>query len=116
MPSFLDEVSPRYMGEDRLRLTLSYPDAKLAAFTPILVSVDYSRALPAGVGLPLEFTVTAPSAVNSIATVFRAYIPQQLAFTPREGGRHLVRLAEQWHNRWWGSIELIVEGDRIRAS
>jgi len=116
MPAFLDEVSPTYYGEDRLRLTLTNPDDPLVAFSPVLISVDYARALPEDVVLPLEFTVTPPTLVNSTRMVFRHLRPGQLAFTPREGGRHLIRLAECWHNHWWGGLELDIEGDRLRAT
>ena len=116
MPSFLDEISPRTYGEDRLVLSLSDPNAALAAFTPILLSIDYGRTLPAGVSLPLEFTVTAPTPGNSTRIVFRHFKPTALAFTPREGGQHLVRLAECYHNRWWGGLVLEIAGDRLRAT
>lgn len=114
--SFLDDISPSYVGEDRLRLTLTDPDDLLIAFHPVLISVDYSRALPEGVMLPLELTVTAPSEVNNVRTLFRRFAPNQIAFTPREGGSHLVRLAEMFHNRYWGSLVLEISGDRIRAA
>jgi hypothetical protein len=114
--SFLDDISPRYYGEDRLRLRLTDPDQPLAAFTAVLVSVDYALALPEGVVLPLEFTVTAPSAVNSIRKVFKRFAPNELAFTPREGGSHLVRLGEQWHNQWWGALVLEIAGDRLSSA
>jgi hypothetical protein len=115
--SFLEEICPSYVGEDRLRLTLADPDDLLIAFRPVLVSVDYDRALPEGVMLPLELTITAPSEVNNVRVVYARYAPPgQLAFTPREGGSHLVRLAELFHNRWWGSLVLEISGDRIRSA
>lgn len=113
MPSFLDEISPREVGEDRLRLQLTSPNQLLRAFEPILINVDYSRALPEGVVLPLELTVTAPSEVNSVRVVYPRFIPQQVAFTPREGGSHLVRVAELYHNQWWGKLVLEIAGDRL---
>lgn len=113
MPSFLDEISPRYVGEDRLRLQLTTPNQLLRAFEPILITVDYSRALPEGITLPLEFTVTAPSEANSLRQVFSRFTPQQVAFTPREGGSHLVRLSELYHNQWWGKVVLEIAGDRL---
>lgn len=116
MPSFIDTVSPAYYGEDKIRLSLTDPNAALRAFAPILVSVDYSRTLPEGVVLPLVFTVTAPTSVNSTRMVFRRTRPGQLAFTPREGGPHLVRLGEDHHNHWWGSLVLEIAGDRLRGA
>jgi hypothetical protein len=113
--ALIDDISPSYYGEDRLRLTLNDPDQLLQAFTAILIDVDYSRCLPEGIVRPLEFTVTAPSSVNSVRTVFRRLTPPQLAFTPREGGSHLIRLAEQFHNRWFGTLVLEISGDRLRG-
>jgi hypothetical protein len=116
MAEFLDEISPRHYGEDRLRLTLTERNQVLRAFAPVLVTVDYSAALPEGIVLPLEFTVTAPSAVNSTRMVFRRFAPNELAFTPREGGSHLIRLAEMWHNMYWGKLVLEIAGDRLRGA
>jgi len=116
MAEFVDEISPRYYGEDRLRLTLASPNQILRAFHPVIVVIDYSAALPEGVVLPLEFTITAPSEVNSTRMVFRRFAPNELAFMPREGGVHLVRLAELWHNMWWGKLALEIAGDRLRGA
>jgi len=113
---FIDEIAPRYYGEDRFRLTLSQPNQLLAAFVPVLVSVDYSRALPDGIMLPLEFAVTAPSDVNSTRKVYRRFAPTELAFTPREGGSYLVRIGELWHNMWWGRLVLEIPGDRLSGA
>lgn len=114
--SFLDEICPDYVGAERVRLTLTDPHDLLIAFRPVLISVDYELTLPESVMLPLEFTVTAPSEVNSLRTLYRRFAPTQLAFTPREGGSHLVRLAEVFHNKYWGSLVLDISGDRIRAA
>ena len=116
MPSFIDEVSPSYYGEDRIKLSLADPNATLRAFAPVILTVDYSRTKPEGVVLPLEFSVTAPTAENSTRMVFRRSAPTSLVFTPREGGQHMIRLAEQFHDRWWGSLLLEISGDRLRAT
>lgn len=116
MAEFIDEISPRYYGEDRLSLTLTSPNPVLRAFHPVLVTVNYSAALPEGIVLPLEFTVTAPSEVNSSRRIYRRFAPGELAFTPLEGGSHLIRLAEMWHNQWWGRLVLEIEGDRARGA
>lgn len=113
--SFVDDICPRTVGEDRLRLTLSDPDQRLAPFVPVLVSIDYDRALPEGVVLPLELSVTGPSGDVLQRIVYRRFAPSEVTFTPREGGSHLVKLAEQWHNLWWGRLALVVSGDRIRT-
>ena len=112
----IDDLSPRYYGEDRLRLTLRGANVPLIAFLGIVIDVDYSRALPEGVVLPLVFTVTAPSEANSRSTTYRRLLPRELAFIPREGGSHLIRLGEQWHNRWFGALVLDISGDRVRSA
>jgi hypothetical protein len=113
--ALLDDISPSYYGEDRLRLTLTDPAQLLQVFTPVLISVDYSRTLPEGVVLPLEFTVTTARNVRVVSTIFRRFQPASLAFTPREGGSHLVRLAEQFHNQWFGALVVEITGDRLIA-
>ena len=113
MAEFIDEISPRYYGEDRLGLELTIPNQLLRAFEPVLISIDYSRALPEGIVLPLEFTVTAPTEANNIRRVYRRFAPVDLTFTPREGGSHLVRLGELWHNGYWGRLVLPIDGDPI---
>jgi hypothetical protein len=115
MASLLDEISPRYYGEDRLTLTLADPDQALRAFVPIVVSVDVSRALPEGLVLPLEFTVTGPDNVRIARTLYRRFVPIELAFVPIGGGSHLVRLVELYHNLYWGKLVLDIAGDRLRA-
>lgn len=109
----IDDISPSYYGQDRIKLTLSDPNQLLQAFTAVLIDVDLSRCLPEGIVRPLEFTVTAPSAANNVRSVFRSLTPAQLAFTPREGGSHLIRLAEQFHNHWFGMLVLEISGDRL---
>ena len=113
MPTALEEISPAYYGSDFLRLALSDPKQRLQAFTPVVVSVDYSRCLPAGVVLPLEFTVTGPSQTSNVRTVFRRFAPRELVFTPREGGSFLVRCCEQFHNLFFGVLVLEITGDRL---
>jgi hypothetical protein len=115
MASALEELSPAYYGEARLRLTLSDPDQLLQAFAPVVVAVDYSAALPAGIVLPLEFTVTGPSASSTVRKTFRRFAPAELAFVPREGGSFLVKLSEADHNLWYGVLVLEIAGDRVTA-
>lgn len=111
----VDEVSPSYYGQDLIRLVLSTDTQFVRAFEPVIIEVDYSATLPSGVVLPLEYTVTSDSgAATYQRQVFRRVRPSQLVLIPREGGSHLVRLAEQQHNRWFGSLLLEVEGSPIQ--
>lgn len=111
MPSLLDEVCPDYVGERRLTLALGPTTAATRAFAPIEVTVDYGKSAPQGIVLPLELTILAPSASNFIRRIFRRTAPSSVSFVPREGGRHLVRLAEVSHNRWWGALAIDVAGE-----
>lgn len=111
----VDEVSPVSYGQDLIKLTLSLQTQVVRAFEACIVEVDYAAALPAGVVLPLEFTVSSESGAALFQRrVFRRFAPSQLTFVPREGGVVLVRLAEQHHNRWFGSLQLLVEGSPTR--
>lgn len=112
--ALVDEISPAYVGEDRIRLTLANREQVLRAFVPVVVAVDYSACAPEGVTRPLEMSVTDGSGRLLVRQAFRRFDPAELAFTPREGGSHLVRLAEQFHNQWWGSLVLQIAGDRVR--
>jgi|WetSurMetagenome_2_1015567.scaffolds.fasta_scaffold527307_1 hypothetical protein len=109
--SSVDEICPSYYGEDRLSLSL-VTTGKLQAFSPVLVSVDYSSASPEGVSLPLEMIVQGPSPQSYIRRVFSS-APTSIAFTPKEGGSHLVMLREYAHNRWWGRLVLDIDGPSL---
>jgi hypothetical protein len=109
----VDEVSPASYGEDRFVLTLS-PGQTPRQFEAVLIDVDLSDCLPAGVVLPLEATLMQESGAATFQRqTFESLAPTELAFVPREGGRCLVRLAEKHHNRWFGSIEFPVAGELV---
>ena len=110
MPS-LDDVCPSYVGDQRISLELAAWAGAPRAFAPVVISVDFTKATPGGVVMPLVFTVASPSSTAFIRRFVRRVLPSALSFTPREGGRHLVRLGELAHNHWWGSLLVIVEGD-----
>ena len=111
--SVVDEISPRDMGEDRLDLALDVANLSPQVFEPVIVNVDYSRCDPEGVVLPLEMTVTGPSGETK-TRYFRRVAPTQISFRPDEGGSTLVRLAECFHNRWFGKLVIDVAGDPIQ--
>jgi hypothetical protein len=112
--SLIDELSPREYGEDRIVLRLSESTSEPRALSPVIVEVDFSACDPEGVVLPLELVVTGPSGkVTERRQVFRRRVPTELTFTPIEGGSTLVRLAEMFHNRWWGKLVIEVEGDPL---
>lgn len=110
MPS-LDELCPPYVGDQRISLELAPWAGAPRAFAPVVVAVDYAKTLPGGLVLPLVFTFASPSSATYVRRIVRRIAPSALSFTPREGGRHLVRLGELAHNRWWGSLLVVVAGD-----
>lgn len=112
--SLLDELSPREYGEDRIVLTLALPSVKPRVFVPVVIQVDASACDPEGLVLPVELIVTGPSgAATERRQVFRKRLPSEITFTPIEGGSILVRLAELYHNRWWGKLVIPVVGDPL---
>jgi|SRR6187551_293641 len=111
----VDEVSPVTYGQDLIRLTLSQQTPTVRAFAACLIEVDYSKTLPAGIVLPLEFTVTSSGGASTAQRrVYRRLAPSLISFIPREGGPHLVRLAEAHHNRWFGSLLIEVDGSPLK--
>lgn len=110
----VDEISPSTCGEDRIGLTLSQSTPKPTAFEGVVIEIDYDRCAPEGVMLPLELVIVGPSGVATYQRrVFRRFAPIDVAFRPREGGPHLVRLGEAHHNRWYGALTLDVAGNRL---
>jgi len=111
----LDEIAPLYVREKRLDLTLDQSITTVRAFAPVLVQISYERALPEGVTLPLVFELQGPSAQSYQRREYLRTAPASIIFTAREGGPHVATLREVAHNRWWGSLRLDVEGERIEA-
>lgn len=113
-----DEISPPEYGQDLIGLALSSaqngPAPTPRQFQIVTIDVDYSGCDPAGVVLPLEFTVSSESGAAVFQRkIFRHFAPRQLSFVPREGGAHLIRFGEQHHNRWFGALTVDVLGERV---
>ena len=108
----IDELSPLYVGAERIAVRPSDPDAVPRAFQVFTMTVDYGLCAPEGVMLPLEVLVTSPS--RTTQTLHRYVAPAELAIVPDEGGRWLVTIREVAHNQWWGRLAIEVEGDRLR--
>lgn len=113
MSTSLDEICPRYIGEDRLVLQLQTIGA-VRAFEQVAIAVDYSATAPEGVVLPLELLIQGPSPQSYVYRVFRRSKPTTLIFTPREGGSHLITLREFAHNKWWGRLVVSVDGQPLQ--
>lgn len=114
MSGLVDEISPRYYGEDRIKLALHEDTPEPFVFQPVIITVDYSACLPEDVVLPLVYTVTGPSGKATFQRrFFRSFKPADFTFRPTEGGSHLVRFAEMFHNRWFGALVIDVAGDPL---
>ena len=114
----VDEISPESYGQQLIGISLAQGQGAVAPaprqFETVQIDVDYSKCLPADVVLPLEFTVSSESGAAVFQRrIYRHERPAQLTFIPREGGAHLVRLAESHHNRWFGALALDVLGERV---
>jgi hypothetical protein len=112
----IEELSPSYLGETRIALSCTTEASLLLAHHPIQVNVDVTAAIPDGVVLPLELIVQGPSPSSYQRKVFSRTVPVAIVFTPREGGLHMVRLAEVAHNKWWGSTKIAIAGDQLEVS
>jgi hypothetical protein len=86
----------------------------LLAHQPISLAISYARCAPTGVVLPIVVTVSSGSSQDSYRrVVFARVAPDSFTFTPREGGPHVIRVSESFHNRWWGALRLDVGGARL---
>ena len=111
MSGVLDELAPDANQQPLIALQLADPNAIPQAHQPVTIAVDSSATLPDGLCLPLEVTVTGPSARSFLRKVDYRRVRTSFTFTPKEGGRHTVAMREIAHNLWWGSLDLEVQGD-----
>ena len=114
----IDAISPAYARSAALSLTPANPLVPARAFQPfgVLVAVT-GLALETGLSFPLDLTITPPSArlgakgrAAVVRHAFRRVVPSRLSFVPREGGIHLIKLAERQHNLFWGYLVVDVLG------
>lgn len=106
----IDELSPAYIGEDKIGLSLDVSTTPALAMKAVQVNVDYTDA-EGGVALPLDMIVQGPTEDGYIERTFRRFRPNTLSFVPATAGEHLVLLREQAHNRWVGRLRVTVQGD-----
>jgi hypothetical protein len=106
----IDELSPAYVGEERIILKLN--EVSIAqVFNTLQIDVDYADCEPEGVILPLDFIVQGPSEDSYKERVFRRTAPKSISFQPISSGMHMIILREQAHNRWIGRLFIDVAGD-----
>jgi hypothetical protein len=112
MPTSMDELSPGYIGEDRIVLSLQF-GSKTAAFSPLTLLVNYDDCAPDGVVLPLEMIVRGPGESSYQRRVYTRTRPPSIVIKPREGGIHCIVLREVAHNRWWGKLNVTIQGQLL---
>jgi hypothetical protein len=114
--ALIDEISPPYIGEDKITLALADPAAAVLAFVPFQITVDYSASLEeepkVGLVLPLELIFQSPTG-SYVRTLFERSKPSSLLLVPRRRGDHLILLREMFHNRWQGRLIVSVQGDDL---
>jgi hypothetical protein len=117
----IEKIAPAYIGEQRLRLALRDLNVRPRVGLVLVLTVDYSDTAielggePVGVVLPLIYTVTQPDGSKLVERIYERVPPTVLDFVPELSGRHMVRIGEAFHNRWWGSTFITVVGDQRDA-
>lgn len=116
----IDVAMPDYLGARALTVALSGDTPRPTQGEPFIVDFGYEDAstqgagqpAPEGVVLPLILQLIAPSGRIVFERVFEDVEPDSADMIADEGGLHLVRIVERYHNRWFGSLVVDVEGDR----
>ena len=114
----IDIISPVYVGEDKISITVAEESKPLLALRPITVNIDYSGAGTDGITLPLRFIVQpgfgeGGPAGGYIEKIFRRDKPTSYTFTPIGAGDYLILIKETGHNRWQGRLVVTVGGDQF---
>lgn len=116
MASQLDFMSPLYLGEDKISLSVDPTTQPPTAGRPVTINFDYTDADEAG-GLivPLVFTVQPPGTegLGYVRRVFTRTRPIGYTFTAREAGTHFLLLKESAHNQWQGRLLIEVVGEKF---
>lgn len=114
--AIIDVISPSYIRTTAISISLKNPESTPRAFQAVDLQLALTgMALDVGVVFPLDLSITPPSATSGAPVLhhtFRRVLPPGFAFTPREGGVHLVRVRERTHNLFWGYLVVDVQGDR----
>jgi len=114
--SAVDEMFPADVGAEALELAPLDVTAVPRAFEPyaLTVAIKTSPAsyVRAGIVAPIEVIVAAPSGRHERQEL--TGLPVAVVVTPIEAGTHRVPVREISHPRWWGGINVVAEGERIR--
>lgn len=113
--SVQDELTPSYAEDARIDVSLASPLSPIFPRRPCRLQIDSTRCAPYGLQLPIEIIVTGPRGEQDFArVVLRRTIPRSFTFSPKGAGRYTVVVREAAHNRWYGSLDVVVLGDRAQ--
>lgn len=111
-----DRVSPAFIGEDKIAVTIDQ-DSLLAGVLvtnrTITARFDYSDADPEGVELPIIVELQ-PGFGDGDAyqrVAFVRFVPETFAFKVTGAGKYFILVRERYHNNWQGRLEIEVSGD-----
>lgn len=112
--SRLDEISPEFMGEDRIRLAVD-PTSRLETGARVSVLIDYGSVGPTGVTPPIIATAS-PAGEDGFGAQrqeFEDRRPTVFTFVARVAGQWLVVVRESAHNRWQGRLLVDIVGEEV---
>lgn len=114
-----DELNPPYGEDARIVLTLDDPRSPVVPRRPCRVNVSFLErddgSSAYGLSLPIEVIITGPRGESDfVRIVDRRTVRKSLTWTPRGPGRHTIVIREAAHNRWFGSLDVDVVGDRTQ--
>jgi hypothetical protein len=111
----LDLISPTYIGQDKIGITIDPASLPVLSGGIITLAFDYSDALPEGVVLPLKLIVQPAfgDGTGYFEKTFRRSVPTSYAFTVLGAGRYLAVLKELGHNSWQGRLLIDVAGEKF---
>lgn len=118
MAARIDEVSPAFVGEERIRITLDPVNPKPKVDLAVTVLFDYADAEPEGIALPLvlELQPAFGTGEGYRRREYRELRPSSFTFRTPLAGDYLLLLRESAHNRWRGTLKITVMGDEFVPS
>lgn len=106
-----DDVARRLIA-----ISLADPTTPIAAHQPVTFLLE-TDAGDAGLVGPFEVTLSSGFSPPSFQRrIYRERLPSTLTFYPREGGPHLLRVREIYHQQYVGTLKFVAQGERLEAS
>lgn len=111
-----DRVSPAYVGEDRIGVTVdedSFLAGQLVTERNITVRFDYAATAPEGIQLPIIVELQPGFGDGSAyrREAYTRFAPETFAFKVSGAGKYFILIKERFHNQWQGRLEITVEGE-----